>query len=176
MIPRFRFLTKIYHPNINQNGIISPLDMLYKNWSPSYTIELVLIHIQTLFSEFHPDHPMAPEIAHQFKTDRELFEQTAREWTQKFATKMKLKDFCQIQQMNHQKKLQIQKVQTVQPQNKSLPAVLQELGRDPSLAKLIPDFDLDSEQRLCGFIDVDVYSIRLKDIFPISIKALFNNI
>ena len=112
---------------------------------------------------------MAPEIAHQFKTNRALFDQTAREWTKKFASEMNLNDFRQVQLQYHQNEFHIQKFQAGQPWSISLPAVLQELGRDPSMTKLIPDFDLDSEQRLSRFKDVDVYSIRLKDVFPISI-------
>ena len=78
---------------------------------------------------------------------------------------MNVNDFREVQLQNHQSEFKIQKFQKGQPLSNSLPAVLQELSRDPSLAKQIPDFDIDSEQRLSGFKEVDVYSIILKDIF-----------
>lgn len=38
-----------------------------------------------MLTDPNPDDPLVPEIAHKYKTDREGYERTAREWTQKYA-------------------------------------------------------------------------------------------
>jgi ubiquitin-conjugating enzyme E2 D/E len=50
------------------------------------TVSKVLLSISSLLNDPNPDDPLVPDIAHVYKTDRERYNTTAREWTRKHAT------------------------------------------------------------------------------------------
>lgn len=82
--PKVRFLTKIYHPNIDRLGRIC-LDVLKSNWSPALQIRTILLSIQALLSSPNPDDPLANDVAEEWKNNNAHAIATAKEWTKKYA-------------------------------------------------------------------------------------------
>eukprot|EP01108_Squamamoeba_japonica_P006973 TRINITY_DN5784_c0_g1_i1.p2 TRINITY_DN5784_c0_g1~~TRINITY_DN5784_c0_g1_i1.p2 ORF type:complete len:166 (-),score=27.13 TRINITY_DN5784_c0_g1_i1:56-508(-) len=83
--PKVRFLTKIYHPNIDKLGRIC-LDILKDKWSPALQIRTVLLSIQALLSAPNPDDPLANDVAEHWKTNEKEAIATAKQWTAKHAS------------------------------------------------------------------------------------------
>ncbi|KAJ6753837.1 UBIQUITIN-CONJUGATING ENZYME E2 [Salix purpurea] len=83
--PKVRFLTKIYHPNIDKLGRIC-LDILKDKWSPALQIRTVLLSIQALLSAPNPDDPLSENIAKHWKTKEAEAVETAKEWTRLYAS------------------------------------------------------------------------------------------
>eukprot|EP00386_Alphamonas_edax_P010379 GDKI01033570.1.p1 GENE.GDKI01033570.1~~GDKI01033570.1.p1 ORF type:complete len:152 (+),score=46.68 GDKI01033570.1:82-537(+) len=82
--PKVRFLTKIYHPNIDKLGRIC-LDVLKDKWSPALQIRTVLLSIQALLSSPEPDDPLDTSVATHFKQNKKDAEATARNWNKIYA-------------------------------------------------------------------------------------------
>lgn len=86
--PRVRFITKIYHPNIDSEGRIC-LDLLNMPpkgaWKPSHTISSILITIQALMSDPNGDDGLMVDITDEFRRNPGLFRKNAKAWTMQFA-------------------------------------------------------------------------------------------
>ena len=82
--PRVRFITPIYHPNIDSDGRIC-LDTLKMqpqgSWSPSININTLLLTIRVLMANPNADDGLVPEITEEYKRDRSLWKKKAQEHT-----------------------------------------------------------------------------------------------
>lgn len=59
--PIIKFLTKIYHPNINCDGEISHSNLTAAGWSPSYTISQQMVFIEKMIYDSEPQRDHASE-------------------------------------------------------------------------------------------------------------------
>ena len=76
--PEVRFLTKIFHPNVNRHGDIGIDSIQLANWCSGLTLTKVLISIQSLLTDPYCDVCMEQEIGQLYRTDKEAFDTIAR--------------------------------------------------------------------------------------------------
>ncbi|KAF9388804.1 Ubiquitin-conjugating enzyme E2 T [Mortierella sp. AD011] len=114
--PRCQFITKIYHPNIDDQGRIC-LNILKTKpkgiWCPAISIVAVLTSIIVLLGDPNPDDPLLIEIASEFKENRALFNQKAQEYTRMYAIKGAEDHIQPVQQHEESTSAKIRKQQDV---------------------------------------------------------------
>ena len=84
--PRCRFLTPLYHPNIDSHGRIC-LDTLKSppsgSWRPAVSLPSLLLSIRSLMAEPNPDDGLVPEIS-------ELYKRNPAQWTKEAERRTRL--------------------------------------------------------------------------------------
>lgn len=71
--PQVRFLNKMFHPNIYNDGQIC-LDILQNQWSPIYDISAILTSIQSLLTDPNPNSPANNEAARLYADNRREYD------------------------------------------------------------------------------------------------------
>ena len=83
--PKIKFETKVYHPNIKTDTGEICNDVLVSNWSPTLNVRYVYTTLHELLKSPNVDHPLEPEIAQEFASDRATFDKKAKEMVDKHA-------------------------------------------------------------------------------------------
>jgi ubiquitin-conjugating enzyme E2 T len=93
--PRCRFLTPVYHPNVDSGGRIC-LDTLKSppagSWSPAVSLPSLLLSIRSLMAEPNPDDGLVPDISELYKRNPAEWQREARRRTEVDATAQKLEE------------------------------------------------------------------------------------
>ncbi|KAK0417903.1 hypothetical protein QR680_013272 [Steinernema hermaphroditum] len=101
--PKITFMTKIYHPNVDEKGQVCLPIVAPDNWKPATRTEqgesciitrrrymstfLVMNALLGLVLEPEPDHPLRADIAEEFVKDRKKFMKNAEDYTKKYGEK-----------------------------------------------------------------------------------------
>jgi ubiquitin-conjugating enzyme E2 D/E len=82
--PKVKFETKVYHPNIQDDGTIC-LEQLKADWTSAYNLGKAIEFVYCLMEHPNWDMPLVGAIGLEHKEHPELFEKKAKEFTAKYA-------------------------------------------------------------------------------------------
>lgn len=85
--PGCRMLTKIYHPNVSPKGEVCH-DLLKGSCGPMYDLANTVISISSLLEDPGLEDPLVPEIAETYVTNRSIYDENARVYTERYARKI----------------------------------------------------------------------------------------
>lgn len=80
--PNVRFTTRIFHPNIYNDGTIC-LDVLQNQWSTIFDVQTILASVQSLLCDPNPESPANSEAARLFVDNRRAYVRRVREVVEK---------------------------------------------------------------------------------------------
>ncbi|ORZ02918.1 ubiquitin carrier protein, related [Syncephalastrum racemosum] len=83
--PMMKFATKVYHPNIDDDGSICVDLLKTDSWKPATRLSQVLQAILLLLEHPNPDDALVGSIAELYNTNRAKFDKTAKDYTKKHA-------------------------------------------------------------------------------------------
>lgn len=83
--PNLRFITPIYHPNINDKGY-AEYSFTSTDWNPGLTLHKVLLCLVAELATPNLFNPISARASQQLMQDRAAFDATAREWTRLYAS------------------------------------------------------------------------------------------
>ena len=87
--PKIRFLTPIYHLNVNSSSNACGIGAIRPNfincWNPSSSVREILIKLFTIFYNQNPDSPFDIKQAKEYEENKSLFELKAKYFTKKYA-------------------------------------------------------------------------------------------
>ena len=93
--PKFYFITKIFHPNVGEDGLVSYIDDTY--WTPALRNRTVILSIQSLLESPSLDVFMNQEAAKLYKENKNIYDDTVKDYVNKYANysiyKNKLKEY-----------------------------------------------------------------------------------
>ena len=94
--PKFYFITKIFHPNIDKDGLISA-DIFEREWSPNLRIRTTILSVQSLLGDPNFVNFVNQDAASLYNINKEEYYEKILEYVNNYATysiyKEKVKEF-----------------------------------------------------------------------------------
>ncbi|OXA58639.1 ubiquitin-conjugating enzyme E2 L5 [Folsomia candida] len=85
--PSVVFKTKIYHPNVDEKGVVCLNVINNENWKPATKISQVIQALVALVNNPEPEHALRADLAELFQNDISKFKKSAEDFTKKHAEK-----------------------------------------------------------------------------------------
>ena len=82
--PLFYFLTPIFHPNIDEFGLVS-IDILMCQWSMCLCLDKIILSVQSILDDPNVDGFVNAHAAKLFKENKKEYENTVRQYISEFA-------------------------------------------------------------------------------------------
>ena len=94
--PKFYFITKLFHPNIDEDGLVFA-DILENNWSPSLRTRTTIISVQSILGDPNFENFVNQYAASLYNLSKEVYNETVLEYVNNYANysiyKEKVKEF-----------------------------------------------------------------------------------
>ncbi|KAK6100289.1 Ubiquitin-conjugating enzyme family protein [Brugia malayi] len=85
--PKIKFLTKVYHPNIDEKGEVSLAMALNENWKPSVKIDQLLTALTELLCSPQLGCVLRPDLAELYVKDVDAYNRNASEFCKHYSEK-----------------------------------------------------------------------------------------
>ncbi|KAJ3096510.1 Ubiquitin-conjugating enzyme E2 4, partial [Phlyctochytrium planicorne] len=82
--PKVKFTTKVYHPNIDDEGAVCMGLLKHDGWKPANKISDILHSLHLLLEQPNPDDAINTPVAEVYNSNRAKFDKTAAEWVKKY--------------------------------------------------------------------------------------------
>ena len=93
--PKFYFITKIFHPNVGEDGLVSFIGD--GEWTPALRSRTVILYVQSLLGSPNLEDFLNQEAAKLYEENKNLYDNTVKEYVNKYANysiyKNKLKEY-----------------------------------------------------------------------------------
>ena len=81
--PGIFFLTRIYHMNVRRDGFVG-VNFIYE-WKEKTSVREILTKLYSIFYLVNPESPYDTDLAHLYKSDRNLYYLNAEKYTKQYA-------------------------------------------------------------------------------------------
>ncbi|KAJ3205159.1 hypothetical protein HDU67_009000 [Dinochytrium kinnereticum] len=82
--PKVKFNTKVYHPNVDDEGLICMGMLKFDGWKPANKIADILMSLHMLLEQPNPDDAINSAVAEVYNGNKAKFVKTAAEYVKKY--------------------------------------------------------------------------------------------